>query len=122
MMTIPLTSDGARTVTVETGTNLLTFRTYYSYGQESDWLLDISDVDGNALITGMKLTPGSNSVIKGHGDTLEEYQLYVLLMEGTATSINAPGNNLYLILYLPGEENLYRAQDPMDLIGKRQLV
>ena len=49
---LPLTSDGERTFSVVLGSNTYFFRSYYVRGQESAWLLDISDAGGSMLASG----------------------------------------------------------------------
>ena len=49
---LPLTSDGERTFSVVLGSNTYFFRSYYVRGQESAWLLDISDAGGSMLRPG----------------------------------------------------------------------
>ena len=118
MITLPVTSDGARTFTLNTGMDIFTFRTYYSVGQENYWLLDVFNENGDNLITGLALVPGSDNLLKGQGDAMEGYQLYALLLDNNAGDLNALGNGLQLIFYFPGEENLYRTGDPLLTIGR----
>ena len=117
-VSIPITPDGARRVTCEIGGKRITFRTYFSDGQENQWLLDLYDEDDTPLIVGISLQPGSNNVIKGQGDILYGFQLYVLAMDDDPTAPNAPGNTLFLLMYAPGEENLYSPGDPLLHLGR----
>ncbi|MFQ8890150.1 MAG: phage baseplate plug protein [Bilophila wadsworthia] len=61
---IPLTSDGERTFSVVLGSNTYFFRSYYVRGQESAWLLDISDAGGSMLASGVKLVPGARTALR----------------------------------------------------------
>lgn len=110
---IPLTSDGARNFNINTGLDVFYMRTYYSDGQTPMWLLDIMDAEQNPLIMGLKLVPGSENIIKGHGDKMEGYQLYVYLDYGSPGDTEALGDTLRLVLYYPGEENLFDVGDPL---------
>lgn len=115
---IPMTADGARRVTVEVAGKRITFRTYYSVGQSPVWLLDLFDTDGTPLITGIALWPGSDNVLKGHGDTLNGYQLFVFATDDNPSSPNALGQSVTLWMYEPGEENLFSPGDPLLYIQK----
>jgi len=117
-VTIPVTPDAARRVTCEIGGKRITFRTSFSDGQANQWLLDLYDEDDTPLITGISLQPGSDNVIKGQGDTLHGYQLYVLAMDDNPTAPEALGNTLHLIMYAPGEENLFQPGDPLLHLGR----
>ena len=119
---IPMTPDGARRVTVEVGGKRILFRTYYSAGQEGQWLLDLYDTDNTPLITGIALVPGSDNVIKGQGDILNGYQLYVLTFTEYYKRPDALGNSLILLMYAPGEENLYQTGDPLMTIGRKWIL
>lgn len=110
---IPLTSDGARTFNINTGLDVFYLRTYYIDGQDSAWLLDIADSAEQPLITGLKLVPGSENILKGQGDKMEGYQLFVYLASGEPGALEAPGNTLRLLLYNPGEENWFSVGDPL---------
>lgn len=110
---IPVTNDGARRVTVELAGQRLTFRTYFSTGQKSMWLLDVYNDENVQLIAGINLVPGSDNVLKGHGDTLDGYQLYVLTMDENYNLPTALGSTVILMMYVPGEENLYSTGDPL---------
>lgn len=118
MLLLPVNASGARLFAVNTGLDIFNFRTYYTVGEEPLWLLDIYDAAGNVLLTGLSLVPGSDNILKGQGDKLEGYQLYVLLTEDNAGDMDALGKYLQLILYNPGEENLYITPDPLMTIGK----
>ena len=120
---VPTTDAGARSATYLIGDKYLTFRTYYSSGQQDLWLLDIYDYDGNPLIVGIAILPGSDNVIKGHGDTLNGFQLYVLNMDTLPVGdVKALGESLHLIAYAPGEENAYQNGDPLLTIDESLLV
>ena len=121
MIELPVNSAGARRVRVNTGAGggVFTFRTHYSYGQNQMWLLDIIDAGGNLLAGSLPLVPGSDNILKGQGDVLEGYQLYVFLEEGRdGGNPEALGVTLRLVWYNPGEENLYQTGDPLDTIGR----
>lgn len=115
---IPMTPDGARRCSVEIAGQTLMFRTQYSVGEQPLWLLDIYSYEEEPLITGLALVPGSNNIIKGHGDVLADFQLYVLAMDDNYTDPLALGNSVHLILYLPGEDNIYSPPDPMLSLGR----
>lgn len=114
---IPVTPAGERVVSVNVGPDIFIFRTYYAAGQDRHWLLDISDGQENPLITGINLTPGVDNLLKGMGDTLDGYQLHLVVAEGTEKDLEAPGNTMFLVWYNPGEENPFKPLDPMDTIG-----
>lgn len=114
---IPVNNDGARRVTVEISEQRLTFRTYFSTGQANMWLLDIYDNDAAPLIVGINLVPGSDNVLKGHGDVLNGFQLYVLTFDDHYTAPTALGTTVGLIMYAPGEENLFSPGDPLLYLG-----
>lgn len=118
MITLPVNSSGARLFSVNTGTDIFAFRTYYTAGETPLWLMDIYDGDGVELLTGLALVPGSDNLLKGHGDKLEGCQLYVLLLENEQGDMDALGKYLQLIWYNPGEENLVSSGDPLSTIGK----
>lgn len=119
MIVVPLTSDGARRVTIEIGGRRILFRTYFTDGQEKQWLLDLYDNnDEQPLITGLALVPGADNIIKGHGDVLEGFQLYVLAWDDNPTDEEALGETVQLIMYAPGEPNVFIPGDPLMHLGR----
>lgn len=114
---IPVTPAGERFVTVNVGPDIFIFRTYFAFGEDQHWLLDVQDGQGNPLITGINLVPGVDNLLKGMGDALEGYQLHLLVDEGTEKDLEAPGNTMALIWFNPGEENPFTPLDPMETIG-----
>lgn len=118
---IPVTPAGERFVTVNVGPEIFIFRTYFAYGEDQHWLLDIQDAQSNPLISGINLVPGVDNLLKGMGDTLEGYQLHLLVHDGTEKDLEAPGNTMELIWFNPGEENPFSPLDPMKTIGTELL-
>jgi len=116
-VTIPITTDGARRITVNVGPERFIFRTYFVRGQDQHWLLDILDEQERPLISGINLVPGVDNLLKGMGDALEGYQLHVLLSSGSEKDLDAPGNTMALVWFNPGEENPFTSPDPMEAIG-----
>jgi hypothetical protein len=114
---IPVTPAGERLVTVNLGPDSFMFRTYFVSGADKHWLLDIRDRQGNALISGINLVPGVDNLLKGMGNTLEGYQLHLLVHEGSEKDLEAPGNTMSLVWFNPGEKNPYAPCDPMENIG-----
>lgn len=127
---IPLSPDGDRTVTVDTGSghsrneehrnasSIYRFRTYYSDGPEQRWLLDISDAQGAPLLCGIPIATGSANLLKGQGDVFPGVQLVPVLLSGGLGDAEAPGNTLHLLWLKPGEENPFPALDPMNSIAE----
>ena len=114
---IPVASDGERIVTVNTGAEILIFRTYFVCGQDQHWLLDIMDSQEKPLICGINLVPGVDNLLKGRGDALEDHQLYLHVRSGTEKDLEAPGKTMFLIWFNPGEQNPFAPDDPMLSIG-----
>ena len=114
---IPVTAAGERSVTVNVGPEIFTFRTYYAAGQDRHWLLDISDSQQRRLMAGINLTPGVDNLIKGMGEVLDGYQLHLVVDEGSEKDPEAPGNTMFLVWFNPGEKNPFVSWDPMELIG-----
>ena len=110
---IPTTTDGDRKVTCEIGGQHFVFRTYWTTGQESIWLLDIFDINEEPLMVGLAILPGSDNILKGHGDTMKGYQLFVLAMDNKPGDPEALSNTVLLIMYSPGEENWFMPGDPL---------
>lgn len=120
MFELPVNSEGSRLISLNTGHDYLTFRTYFTAGQKNSWLLDIRDGNLKPLVSGVNLITGSDNVIKGQGDKLKDYQLFVALHpDFTADDQDGLGNSLRLFLYLPGEENLYKNGDPLEHLEER---
>lgn len=116
---IPITPDGARSASVNTGSGVYRFRTYFTSGAEDRWLLDIAGKDGTPLMTGIALVPGAGDLLKGQGDRFGGARLLVLLIDGSEGATNAPGNTLFLLWQEPDEEELFPVLDPMDTIPSR---
>lgn len=123
MMEIPLTSDGARSFRIDTGVDVYTFRTYYAQAALSLWLLDIYDADGVLLLGGLALVAGSENILKGQGDTMRGYQLYVY-QEPLTSQSDPEGLGVFtrIVLYNPGETNYYSVGDPLLTITKEDYV
>lgn len=120
---IPLTCDGERLCSVNAGKKLFMFRTYFI--QSPHWLLDIYDAQENPLIAGINLTPGSDNLLKGHGDILDGYQLLLVTnpmkhnSDSAHKSLTAPGSTMHLLWLEPGEDNSLLLPDPMEVIGSK---
>ncbi|MFR3458367.1 MAG: phage baseplate plug protein [Bilophila wadsworthia] len=95
---LPLTSDGERTFSVVLGSNTYFFRSYYVRGQESAWLLDISDAGGSMLASGVKLVPGSPNCLAGYGDAFNGENIVVALSRGRPGDEEAPGDTLNVLV------------------------
>lgn len=120
MIELPVTSDGSRSLAINTGRDYLSFKSYFTAGQKNNWLLDIRDGNLNPLLSGVTLVPGSDNVLKGQGDNLAGYQLYVHLDEqADPGDPNGLGLYLRLVLYNPEEENLYKNGDPIEHLEER---
>lgn len=104
MILLPIDTSGSRTFEIDTGEEVFSFRTYYSGGQQDVWLMDISHVDGTELLTGIALIPGARNLLRGQGDILEDYKLYVTLWDGESGALDAPGKYLFALFFLPGED------------------
>ena len=114
---IPLNPAGERFVSVNVGPETFIFRSYYTYGADSHWLLDIRNSQNQPLISGINLVRGANNLLKGRGDILNGYQLFLVVYQGSEKDLNAPGNSMALIWFNHNEENPFLDQDPMDTIG-----
>lgn len=114
---IPVTPAGERIVSVNVGPDVFTFRTYYVLGADRHWLLDIQDGQNQPLVSGINLVPGVGNLLKGRGDTLEGYQLYLHVESGSEKDEEAPGNTFFLLWFNPGEDNPFTPRDPMETIG-----
>lgn len=114
---IPVTPAGERIVSVNVGPDVFTFRTYFVLGADRHWLLDIQDGQGQPLILGINLVSGADNLLKGMGDTLEGYQLYLHVESGSEKDEEALGNTMMLVWFNPEEKNPFTPRDPMDTIG-----
>jgi hypothetical protein len=114
MTVIPLTNDGARTMTCETPAGQLTFYTYWQ-PLLSTWLMDLSDGAGNPLLTGMALVGGTPNLLAGTGlSQFDGYNLSVVEGNGgNSRSIDSWGNTAVLCLFNPGETPFLVMSDPM---------
>ena len=115
---LPLTSDGERTFSVVLGSNTYFFRSYYVRGQESAWLLDISDAGGSMLAAGVKLVPGSPNCLVGYGDAFNGENIVVTLSRGKPGDEEAPGDTLNVLWFPEGEESPFTLGDPMETLGE----
>ena len=115
---LPLTSDGERTFSVVLGSNTYFFRSYYVRGQESAWLLDISDAGGSMLASGVKLVPGSPNCLAGYGDAFNGENIVVALSRGRPGDEEAPGDTLNVLWFPEGEESPFTLGDPMETLGE----
>lgn len=104
MILLPIDASGSRTFDIDTGTSVFSFRTYFSDGEKAVWLMDIETIEGEPLATGIALLPGSRNLLRGLGDTLEGYSLYVTLWDGDEGALDAPGTYLFALFFLPGED------------------
>ena len=117
-ISIPLTDDGDQIITVNVGPEIFMFRTYFVHGTYDHWLMDIFDAQENRILGGINLVPGIDNLLKGHGSKLAGYQLSVKCTPGRETALDAPGKDLFVLWYNPGEENPDKPLDPMDTLEK----
>lgn len=110
---IPATNDGNREVTVNTGSGVYRFRTYYTQGEMDGWYLDIRDDEGNVLRTGIRIVPGCPNLLKGQGDMFLGVQLACAVASGTETTPTALGEGTFLVWFNPGEANPFVIGDPL---------
>ena len=87
-------------------------------GQESAWLLDISDAGGSMLASGMKLVPGSPNCLAGYGDAFNGENIVVTLSRGKPGDEEAPGDTLNVLWFPEGEESPFTLGDPMETLGE----
>jgi hypothetical protein len=113
MTIIPLTNDGARTVTVETPAGQLQFYTYWQ-PLLSAWLMDIADGAGNPLLTGLALVAGTPNLLAGCGLSMfEGYALQVIEQDGDSRNSAVWGNTALTILFDMTETPFLVLSDPM---------
>lgn len=110
---IPLNSEGDRVIYVSIATTTLVLRTYWTTGQKPTWTMDISDFDGNQLINGINLVPGAENVLKGQGDILNGFQMFLYQTAPDYTSDNALGTTLFCWIFSPDEEHFSFIGDPL---------
>ena len=115
---LPLASDGERTLSVVLGSNTYFFRSYYVHGQESAWLLDISDAGGSMLASGVKLVPGSPNCLAGYGDAFNGENIVVAISRGRPRDEEPPCDKHKLIRFPEGEESPFTLGDPMETLGE----
>lgn len=114
---IPLNTTGNRLITVDFTQDTFMFRTYYVMGQKRHWCMDIYDADETPIVLGLILQPGTDNLIKGHGNKLDGYAINVFT-QGDYSEPESPGTNLYVELFEPGEKPFVNVGDPMDNVGK----
>ena len=108
---LPLTPDGERTFSVVLGSNTYFLRSYYVRGQESAWLLDISDAGGSMLASGVKLVPGSPNCLAGYGDAFNGETIVVTLSRGRPGVEVAPGDTLNVLWKRSAKRSGLRGND-----------
>lgn len=117
MILLPLNNYGNRTISVDIGEDVYTFRTYYSAGEVDGWFMDISDASGAALVRGRAIVPGADNLLRGLGDAFEGQALLCVLLHGTERAAKNLGEGLFLLWIGAGEENPYKVADPMLYVG-----
>lgn len=114
---IPLNDAGNREITVNTlGGGVYRFRSYFSQGYAGlydGWFFDVSNTSGNALLKGVRITPGCPNLLKGQGDNFQDIQLACAVISGVETSPSALGNGTYLAWFNAGETNPFDVGDPL---------
>jgi hypothetical protein len=99
---------------VTTPLGVLTFRTYWQ-PLDSFWMLDISDSNGNPILTGMPLLAGCQNLIAGIGQSiLDGYSLAVFVTgSGGERTPTCWGTTAALIMAPAIEGNWITLPDPM---------
>ena len=101
---LPFTSDGSRTVSVETPAGTFSFTTYFMPLIKA-WLCDIADGAGNPLVTGLALNTLVTNLLKGHCSKLVDYTLRVYSMSGGENNTpDSLGGDCKAVLFMPGED------------------
>lgn len=119
---IPMTPDGDRVVTVNTGSGVYAFRSYYASGFERRWLLDIADAAGTPLLGGATVVNGCANLLQGQGEKFHGVQLAAALISGDIGGEEALGETLLLVWYNEGEENDFPTLDPMETLSLAGLL
>lgn len=109
MIELPLASDGARTVSVNVGDGVYTFRTYWLPGR---WLMDIANSIGDPLACGVVLVPGINNLLRGHGAAFDGVRLVAALSQGDAGDPDNLGVGLK-VYWQTDATDIYPLGDPL---------
>lgn len=115
---LPFTTDGCAVVTVPFETYEYTFKTYFVRGQRDAWLLDISEPDGTVIAAGVKLVPGSKSVVHGLGEAFVNVDLFVVLTINKSSVEDQLGGTLEVYWLSDAEQDsVFELPDVLEEVG-----
>lgn len=110
---VPLTNDGCRRINVALGQNLYILETYYMPHIRC-WLMDIYDMDGNPIITGISLNVGVDNLVAGKSVYFKNQTLRCVSPTGKENNTpDSLGTTCFLYYYPEGETPPKLYQDKM---------
>lgn len=112
---LPFDSTGSATVNVTLNDVEYQFHTYFLTGQYDCWALDIVSPNGDLVAAGVKLVPGSASVVHGLNAAFDNRDLFVLLDKNTAESVQDSLGSSLIIYWLSDAETdrVFELPDPL---------
>ena len=110
---VPLTNDGSRRATYNLGGQDYIIETYY-LPKTQCWLMDIYDINENPILTGIKLIPGVDNLVKGLCIEFDEQAMQIQTIDGGNNDTpDSLGTTAFLIYYAKGEEVPASYEDKM---------
>ena len=103
MIQLPLAANPASRVTVDTGSGVFVFATYW-LPIKRVWMMDILDSSSNLLLSGIALLPGIDNLLKGHGELFKGLVMQVQCVKGTANNTFDSLGNTAQVLWLTSDE------------------
>lgn len=96
---IPLTNDGCRRITVTLGQNNYMLETYY-LPHIHCWLMDIYEMNGRSIITGISLNVGVDNLVAGKSVLFKNQTLRCVSINNTENNTpDSLGKTCFLIYY-----------------------
>ena len=113
MIQLPLAPNPSSRVTVDTGSGVFVFVTYW-LPSKAVWLMDILDSSSKLLLSGIALLPGIDNLLKGHGELFKDLVMQVQCENGTLNDkVDSLGNTAQVLWFASNETNPIAYSDPL---------
>lgn len=98
---IPLTSDGQNTTVINLPTGLFSLTTKYNYSAQC-WVMDLYDVDGTDIITGVMLVPNID-LLSPYPAIRESVGTFLIIEQnsGDYMNPNGLGSSIMMLWFAP---------------------
>lgn len=113
---LPLDPYGDVVSNITLGSRRYTYRLYYTDGPCPGWLLDLADISGETLATGVRITAGTVNMLVGYAGAFVNVEALPItdLTNYAERNQDAPDSTMFVNWYPDGEQSGVSVGDAME--------